>query len=164
MKAILVRVGIDQSDGGWNAPADPATGQFVYVPIPEKPGTRFRAGCRRTYDEVLPALRTCAEARGLDLDRNLKWPESLAGRPMHLDPDFEHLTYGDVGNARGSGMRDLTHALASTLHHDRSLLRPFLRWIGLTDVPAAKALRLTEQQVPGLAGQPLLDFVISDKA
>ena len=48
----------------------------------------------------------------------------------------------------------LTHALASTLHHDRSLLRPFLRWIGLADVPPAKALRITEQQVPGLAAAP----------
>jgi hypothetical protein len=43
----------------------------------------------------------------------------------------------------------LTHALACTLTHDRKLLRPFLRWIGLRNVPPLGALRIVEQQVPG---------------
>ena len=43
----------------------------------------------------------------------------------------------------------LTHALVSTLAHDRSLLVPFLKWAGAKDIPNPKALRITEQQVPG---------------
>ena len=43
----------------------------------------------------------------------------------------------------------LTHALVMTLTQERVLLRPFLWWLGLRDVPAVKTLSLTEQQVPG---------------
>ena len=43
----------------------------------------------------------------------------------------------------------LTHALASTLAQDRSLLVPFLRWAEADDIPKAATLRITEQQVPG---------------
>lgn len=35
MKAILVRIGIDQVYGRWNAPVDPEY-HFVYVPIPDE--------------------------------------------------------------------------------------------------------------------------------
>ena len=35
MRGLLIRVGIDQAYGGWNAPIDPMTGEFVYVPIPD---------------------------------------------------------------------------------------------------------------------------------
>jgi hypothetical protein len=31
-----VRVRIDQAFGGWNAPVDPDTHEFVYVPIPDR--------------------------------------------------------------------------------------------------------------------------------
>ncbi len=34
MKALLVRIGVDQAFGGWNAPVNPDTGEFLYVPIP----------------------------------------------------------------------------------------------------------------------------------
>jgi hypothetical protein len=37
MKALLVRIGIDQEYGVWNAPVD-GDGRFVYVPIPEDHG------------------------------------------------------------------------------------------------------------------------------
>jgi hypothetical protein len=37
MRATLVRIGIDQAYGAWNAPMDPETNDFVYVPIPEGP-------------------------------------------------------------------------------------------------------------------------------
>lgn len=43
----------------------------------------------------------------------------------------------------------LTHALACTLDADRSLLRPFLKWLGARDVPRVD-LRITQQQVPGV--------------
>jgi len=44
----------------------------------------------------------------------------------------------------------LTHALACTLSHDRWLIRPFLRWLGIADVPPVRELRVVEQQVPGV--------------
>lgn len=43
----------------------------------------------------------------------------------------------------------LTHALASTLAHDRKLLGPFLRWLGIDSIPANQVLHITEQQIPG---------------
>ncbi|MCA9303306.1 MAG: hypothetical protein KC996_04220 [Phycisphaerales bacterium] len=44
----------------------------------------------------------------------------------------------------------LTHALVCTLHADRSLLRPFLRWAGCKDTPNPEHLHITEQQTPGV--------------
>jgi hypothetical protein len=107
MNAVLVRVGIDHSYGGWNAPADPETGQFVYVPIPEKLDTQFHLGCDRRFREVVPALKQFARDMSSNLDQNLKFPPELLDQPMHLDPDFEYLTYGDVGTRRGSHIRAL---------------------------------------------------------
>jgi hypothetical protein len=85
MKGVLVRVGIDATSGGWDLPLDPCTGRFAYVPIPEG-DEDLRPGLARTYAEVEPAL----DAIGVPL------PSRLKGRPMHLDPDFGMLTYGDV--------------------------------------------------------------------
>jgi hypothetical protein len=103
MKALLVRIGVDQAYGGWNAPVD-ADGRFVYVPIPEKPGTRFHSGLERRYGEVLPALAEFCGTNRRDLYSDLRFPRGLLERAMHLDPDFECLTYGDVGARRGAGM------------------------------------------------------------
>jgi hypothetical protein len=86
MKGLLVRVGIDSTDDGhWNGPADSASGAFIYVPIAEtKP---LRPGFERFYDELRPALSSF----------QLNLPAHLAAQPMHLDPDFANLTYGDQG-------------------------------------------------------------------
>jgi hypothetical protein len=103
MKALLVRIGVDQAYGGWNAPVD-AEGRFVYVPIPEKPSTSFHAGLQRRYGEVLPPLHRFCEEHRCDLNRDLRFPQELLELAMHLDPDFEYLTYGDEGGRRGAGM------------------------------------------------------------
>lgn len=103
MKALLVRIGVDQAYGGWNAPVD-AKGRFVYVPIPEKRGTAFHPGLERGYGEVLPALERFCRAHDRDLHGDLRFPQELLKHPMHLDPDFECLTYGDVGSRRGAEM------------------------------------------------------------
>jgi hypothetical protein len=85
MTALLVRVGIDSTDGNWNGPYDPATGEFAYVTITEvKP---LRPGLARLYDEFAPAISRFK----MDL------PDHLRGLPTHLDPDFSTLTYGDQG-------------------------------------------------------------------
>ena len=80
-----------------------AEGRFVYVPIPEGVGTRFHPGLRRQYDELLPALQQFCEEHGCSLN-DLRFPHGLLACSMHLDPDFQYLTYGDVGRRRGAGM------------------------------------------------------------
>lgn len=107
MKAILVRIGVDQAYGSWNAPLDPDSGQFVYVPIPEKAGTQFQPGLERPYTEVLPVLTRFSEERALRLNDDLGFPTELSTALMHLDPDFNHLTYGDRGDRRGVEIKAL---------------------------------------------------------
>ncbi|MCA9288022.1 MAG: hypothetical protein KDA05_05525 [Phycisphaerales bacterium] len=102
MRAILIRIGADGTRGGgqWLAPADPDSGRFVYIPIPEG-ATAFRPGCERRFDELAEPLRAFLAEHGV-ADRYWRTRlEAKRGRPMHLDPDFEHLTYGDDGTARG---------------------------------------------------------------
>lgn len=83
MKGILVRVGIDSTCGYWNGPIDPITKKFVYVPIPEAKESHPKL--MRYYKEIEPALKRM----------QVSLPSPLKYQPMHLDPDFEHLTYGD---------------------------------------------------------------------
>lgn len=87
MNALLCRVGADQSIGGgsWNGPVDTQSGNFVYVSIPE---TRpVHTGMEKPYSALAPVLATFAT----------KLPPHLYTQNMHLDPDFDHLTYGDQG-------------------------------------------------------------------
>ena len=87
MNGLLVRVGADLSAGGgsWNGPVDEATGEFVYVAIPEN--SPVHAGMEKPYSALT-----------LDLARfGVRLPAHLQMRHMHLDPDFEYLTYGDQG-------------------------------------------------------------------
>jgi putative DNA base modification enzyme with NMAD domain len=104
MRAYLVRVGIDQAFGGWNAPVDPCTNEFVYVPIPE--GSAQRAGLATPYEFVGPALARFAETHPDAPPRTVQLPAELARGNMHLDPDFGALTYGDT-DRRGRGLADL---------------------------------------------------------
>jgi hypothetical protein len=107
MKALLVRIGVDQAYGGWNAPVD-AEGRFVYVPIPEARGTLFHAGLDRRYTEMVPFLQRFCREHDCDLYGKVRFPPELLERSMHLDPDFEFLTYGDEGGRRGAGMVDMS--------------------------------------------------------
>jgi Nucleotide modification associated domain 3 len=106
VKAILVRIGVDQTFGAWNAPID-ADGRFVYVPIPEKRGTLFHPGLERRYGEVLPSLESFCGTHRRDLFSDLRFPRVLMQHAMHLDPDFDTLTYGDDGARRGAGIREM---------------------------------------------------------
>ncbi len=85
MNGLLVRVGADLSAGGgsWNGPVDGASGEFAYVAIPEN--SPVHPGLDKPYSDLAPTLARF----GVGL------PEHLRMRNMHLDPDFEHLTYGD---------------------------------------------------------------------
>lgn len=92
MRVILVRVGIDQSCGRWNAPCNPHNRDFVYVPIPEIGCANVRGLEKRYTGEVVPALRSFCERNGCEVSL----PRHLRRARMHLDPDFGHLTYGDT--------------------------------------------------------------------
>jgi hypothetical protein len=105
MRAILVRIGADHSYGHWNAPVDPVSCEFVYVPIPDSEKKRYRPRCRRGYREILPALRKFSEKCGIQGD--FHFPRQLWPCAMHLDPDFETLTYGDNGRRRGKQIAKL---------------------------------------------------------
>lgn len=87
MNGLLVRVGIDSTDGEWNAPVlktGKSAYDFAYVTICES--KKPRAGLQsRFYDEFSPAVERLGQ----------KIPDWLVGQPTHLDPDFENLTYGD---------------------------------------------------------------------
>src|SRR5438046_6747678 len=59
MNGLLVRVGIDSTDGGWNAPIRLASGDFAYVAITDtKP---LRDGMARRYDEFIPVAKRFGE-------------------------------------------------------------------------------------------------------
>ena len=87
MRALLVRVGADLNDGGgfWNGPVNGTTCHFAYVAIPES--KTVHPGLEKPYSILTPTLQALGSAL----------PTHLAGRTMHLDPDFGHLTYGDQG-------------------------------------------------------------------
>jgi hypothetical protein len=101
MRATLIRVGIDEAYGGWNAPMDPETNEFVYVPIPEGATVLQLPALATTYATVIPALARFASAHPGVATRLTALPEALAAASTHLDPDFDHLTYGDDGARRG---------------------------------------------------------------
>ena len=104
MRAYLVRIGIDQAYGHWNAPMDPVTKEFVYVPIPES--REMRRTLATPYRLILPSLARFAAVHA-SAPAALELPATLVSAQMHLDPDFEHLTYGDSGTRRGKGLTDL---------------------------------------------------------
>ena len=95
MNAILLRVGIDSGKhaGEWNAPCNPESGDFVYVPVPA--GDRHEESPMKTYyaDIISPAL----ERFSVDNYFNISLPCWLEDDPAHLDPDFRvgRLSYGN---------------------------------------------------------------------
>ena len=64
---------------------DSTSNKFAYVAIPE---TRaVRAGMEKPYSALAPAL----------VKFGVTLPNHLRARHMHLDPDFDYLSYGDQG-------------------------------------------------------------------
>ena len=90
-KAILIRIGVDQSFGHWNAPCHPENREFVYVPIPEP--QHSDPNLRSEFREAIQAALTDFSLRN---KVNITLPNELLNQSMHLDPDFHHLTYGDT--------------------------------------------------------------------
>ena len=107
MRGILVRVAADSEYGEWHCPVEPDTNLFVYVPIWDDEEKRYRRGLAHSFRQLEPALNSFNQACRLKKQERVELPSHLSRRTMHLDPDFEHLTYGDNGDARGSDMRCL---------------------------------------------------------
>jgi Nucleotide modification associated domain 3 len=87
VNGLLVRVGADRSVAGgfWNGPVNTQARKFAYVAIPET--HTVYVGMEKPYSALAPVLSTF----GVSL------PLHLVAQHMHLDPDFEYLTYGDQG-------------------------------------------------------------------
>ena len=123
MKAILIRVGIDQSYGHWNAPCNPDSLDYVYVPIPQdRPNEKQY---EKYYSNTsIPALQSFSNRNAT----SVKLPDHLHDKRMHLDPDFDHLTYGDTDN-RGRRLLDFIeddlvvfYSSLRSIHDDASLI------------------------------------------
>lgn len=87
MKGILLRVGADQTPAGgrWNAPVDPQSWRYAYVPI---------AAGEDQHEHIAPCPTFALfEPRVASLDVAL--PQELTNVKVHLDPDFASLTYGE---------------------------------------------------------------------
>ncbi len=95
---ILLRVGIDATDGNWNAPCR-KDGRFCYVPVTDGEISSRGPAFDRYYSEFEPFVRHLGA----------EWPGRLSGT-CHLDPDFSHLTYGDGNSGRGQRIRDFLSA------------------------------------------------------
>ena len=106
MRAYLVRIGIDQTYGGWNGPMNPLTNQFVFVPIPE--ARAMAPDLATPYGLMHQALAAFERSVPAASARHVRLPAALNRAHMHLDPDFESLTYGDSGSRRGKELTTLS--------------------------------------------------------
>jgi hypothetical protein len=95
VNALLCRVGADQSlkGGSWNGLVDKETGKFLYVAIPES--RSVKTWMEKPYSALTSKI--------LEFGGTL--PPQLYQRHMHLDPDFDYLTYGDQGE-RAKQLKD----------------------------------------------------------
>lgn len=90
IKGLLLRVGIDQTYGAYNAPINPLTNDYMYMPIPQ--GDKlFKPGMRTSYDDLRPSFHDWCQRN----TASLVFKQELEGKSTHLDPDFYYLTYGD---------------------------------------------------------------------
>lgn len=88
MAGILLRVGCDATkDGGsWNAPVDPITRDYAYVPIPDEEAMHTHISKCPTYDEFRRVVQRF----------KVHLPSYLSSTTKtHLDPDFKFLTFGE---------------------------------------------------------------------
>jgi hypothetical protein len=85
MNIVLLRVGIDTAEGGFNSPLF-ADGRFEFIPIPDD---------KHDVDQ-----RTYGNTKGRYGQRLVDYfpPRSrmrMQNIPMHVDPEFDSFTYGD---------------------------------------------------------------------
>jgi Nucleotide modification associated domain 3 len=110
MRGLLVRVGIDQTSayGGWNAPVNTQSRRYVYVPIKDSSynDSGYIDGGERVYGREVTAALAAFGSECDDTDNVcFQLPGHLHDEPMHLDPDFLSLTYGD-DSKRGRKLKE----------------------------------------------------------
>ncbi len=98
-----MRVGIDQTCGGFNSPVDSDSGDYLYIPIPQ-----FETPCKPGLETPYSIMRPNLEAWNTKHGANVLLPKNLWSENMHLDPDFENLTYGDQKTGRGANLSKLS--------------------------------------------------------
>ncbi len=85
---LLIRVGMDSTDvGGKGYSFCKTNGEFFYLPIPEDKNGKCSTEYERLYDTFKEPLYKFIGKED---------PKLPPGGQCHLDPDFEHLTYGDT--------------------------------------------------------------------
>ena len=137
---LLIRVGSDQSFGHANGPIRATTGEFVYVPIPEADErVNLVLGC--------PYRQTEAQVRNLVGNQCDLAPWLPARNWMHLDPDFEHLSYGNNENVKGTRLGNLKHgdflafyASLKAVDHPKSLIYALIGLLVVDRVVNADAI------------------------
>lgn len=105
-KGLLMRVGIDQTYGEYNAPINPFTNDYIYLPIPQGEDEKndvFKAGMRTSFDDILPHFESWCQQNGTVIE----FPKEQLNKGCHLDPDFDFSTYGDQATGRGLRVGDL---------------------------------------------------------
>ncbi len=103
LKVILIRVGVDQTFGQWNAPCNPESNDFVYVPIPQIESPNKIGLEKRYINSIVPVLSRFSNENKV----SIQLPQNLIDKRMHLDPDFDHLSYGDTKD-RGRKLLEFT--------------------------------------------------------
>lgn len=101
-KGLLMRVGIDQTYGEYNAPINAITNDYIYMPIPQG-SDKFLSGMETNYDKLTPHFKSWCYKNG----PTIEFPKNLISEGCHLDPDFDFSTYGDQATGRGLRVRDL---------------------------------------------------------
>lgn len=103
-KGLLMRVGIDQSKetGGYNAPINPITNDYFYLPI-KQGNDQFKPGLETGYKNLYPFFKSWSQRNKPDI----QFPQHLNNETCHLDPDFEFSTYGDQETGRGLRVAEL---------------------------------------------------------
>ena len=121
--------------GSWNAPVDSTSNEFAYVAIPEP--RAIHAGMEKPYSALAPALSRFGVAL----------PGHLRARHMHLDPDFDYLSYGDQGDrARqlrtklSSGDRLVFYSGMKDVHDSRRLVYAIIGIFVVDDIVLATSV------------------------
>lgn len=97
-----MRVGIDKTFGQYNAPINPDTNDYLYIPIPESRHA-FQVGMQTSYRSIVHSFDAWSKQNSV----TESFPKHLIDLNCHLDPDFSSLTYGDQGTGRGNRVREL---------------------------------------------------------
>ena len=96
MTVLLIGVGADTTNT-WPTPPIYPDGRFEYVPIPDSHESREL----RRYGNTTLRHRDATLANALDrVYRNGEWHRDFSDFPLHHDPNFDALTFGDPVKTR----------------------------------------------------------------